>query len=333
MNDRNNSRTVFAIGECMVELSHSGGDDYRRSFAGDVYNTAVYLRRLAPADCNVEFVSAIGDDVLSQKMMNAWRNEDISTTHVTVLPDKTPGLYLIGTDEKGERRFSYWRSQSAARELTTALERIDTDTVRQGDYIYFSGVTIAILTEKHRALFFDFIKRAKSRGASIAFDPNFRPVLWESHAAAAASIMKAYGLSDIVLTGAEEEALLFERGPEVSELDELERIGIREAILKAGERGVFGANDGMRFHIPFTPAEIVVDTTAAGDAFAGAYLACRLRTKTPGEAAALATRVARIVVSSRGAVIDRRQFQSKMRKDPSLSNVFGGFNVTSDDSA
>lgn len=303
----------------MVEFSRTRDEEYRRSFAGDVFNTAVYLRRLAPANCSVEFVSAVGDDAMSVAMMSEWRNEDVSTNHVAVLPGKSPGLYVIDTDENGERFFSYWRSRSAARELTIVFKRMENFSFREGDYVYYSGITLAILSGEHRTLLFDFIKQARSAGVVIAFDPNFRSALWESHAAAAENTMKAYGLADIVLTGAEEEASLFGWGSEASELGELERIGVKEAILKAGKRGVFGANDGLRFHTPFAPAEKVIDTTAAGDSFAGAYLAFRLRGKSPEEATTLAVRVARIVVSSRGAIIDRRQLQVQMREDPLLS--------------
>ena len=305
----------------MVEFAPMSGDDYRRSFAGDVFNTAVYLKRLAPPGCAVEFVSAVGDDALSAAMMSAWRDEGVSTHHVAIIPGKSPGLYVIDTDDAGERRFSYWRGQSAARALTIALEQMDGDALRARDYVYYSGITLAILSEERRASLFDFINMAKSKGVIIAFDPNFRPALWESHDAAAQTTMKAYGLADIVLTGAEEESSLFGRGPEAPALDAFERIGVKEAILKAGERGVFGASNGEHFHIPFSPAEKVVDTTAAGDSFAGAYLAFRLRGKSAPEAAALSARIARAVVSSRGAIIDRRRFHAQLREDPLLAGA------------
>ncbi|WP_425408458.1 sugar kinase [Hyphococcus sp.] len=320
MNDRKHNNTIYALGECMVEFSCAGAEEYRRSFAGDVFNTAVYLNRLAPEGCAVEFVSAVGDDTISAAMLSAWREEGLFTKYVAILPGKAPGLYVIDTDDAGERCFSYWRSRSAARELTVSLKHIDGDVLQEGDYIYYSGITLAILNEERRSVLFDFVKKAKAKGVVIAFDPNFRPALWESHAAAAENTMKAYGLSDIVLTGADEEASLFGWGSEASELGELERIGVKEAILKAGERGVFGASNGERFHIPFNPAAKVVDTTAAGDSFAGAYLAFRLRGKTPAEATALSARVARIVVSSRGAIIARRELEAKMRQDPILSS-------------
>lgn len=168
MNEYGRDRTLYAIGECMVEFSPARKEEYQRSFAGDVYNAAVYLKRLAPPDCNVEFVSAAGDDALSTLMMQMWRGEGILTNHVAVLTGASPGLYVVDTDDTGERYFSYWRSQSAARELTIALKTIDKDALRQGDYIYYSGVTLAILSAEDRELLFDFIGAARLRGLEVS---------------------------------------------------------------------------------------------------------------------------------------------------------------------
>jgi 2-dehydro-3-deoxygluconokinase len=321
MTEAKRLKTIYAIGECMVEFSRTGDANYRRSFAGDVYNTAVYLRRLAPADCNVEFVSAVGDDTMSAAMMSTWRQEGISTNFVAVIPGKSPGLYVIDTDEKGERGFSYWRSQSAARQLSVSLAGLHSELLRDGDYIYFSGITLAILSENDRVRLLDLVRMARSAGVIIAFDPNFRPALWASRSVAVEFISRAYGLADIVLTGAEEEEFLFRRGSQETPLDALERHGVVEAVLKAAEKGVFGVAKGVHFHLPFVPAENVVDTTAAGDSFAGAYLAFRLRGKPPAEAAGLAASVARIVVSARGAILDKEYLRAQMTSHTALKSA------------
>ena len=49
----------------------------RRGFAGDAYNTAVYLKRSAP-DVEVSFLTATGDESLSDAMVATWRSEGIS---------------------------------------------------------------------------------------------------------------------------------------------------------------------------------------------------------------------------------------------------------------
>jgi 2-dehydro-3-deoxygluconokinase len=61
--------------------------------------------------------------------------------------------------------------------------------------------------------------------------------------------------------------------------------------------------DGPPLAVPVEPVARVLDTTAAGDSFAGAYLAARLQGATPSQAAAAGNRLAARVVQHPGAVI------------------------------
>src|SRR5262245_28263648 len=113
---------VACIGEFMIELRQAQGGQgagqngglYSRGYGGDTLNTAVYLSRLG---VDVDYVTALGDDALSDEMIAGWAAEGIGTKRVVRLPGKLPGLYLIQTDDKGERRFFHWRDSAAARSL------------------------------------------------------------------------------------------------------------------------------------------------------------------------------------------------------------------------
>src|SRR5436309_14397415 len=101
---------VACIGECMIELRQASGDQLSRVYGGDALNTAVYLARLGLA---VDYVTALGDDPISDEMVAGWAAEGVGTTRVARLPGKLPGLYMIQTDTAGERRFYHWRDSSA----------------------------------------------------------------------------------------------------------------------------------------------------------------------------------------------------------------------------
>src|SRR4030081_3304031 len=105
---------VASIGECMIELKQAGGGLYSRGYVGDTLNTAVYLARLGVA---VDYITALGDDTLSDEMVAGWAAEGVGTSRVSRLPGKLPGLYMIQTDDNGERRFLHWRESAAARSL------------------------------------------------------------------------------------------------------------------------------------------------------------------------------------------------------------------------
>src|SRR5262249_42921293 len=105
---------VASLGECMVELSPRPGGLYGLGFGGDTLNTAVYLARLGIA---VDYVTVMGDDSFSDRLVTAWAEEGVGTAMVARVPGRMPGLYVIETDDRGERRFHYWRDRAPAREL------------------------------------------------------------------------------------------------------------------------------------------------------------------------------------------------------------------------
>lgn len=67
---------------------------------------------------------------------------------VQTIRGKAPGLYMIHVDE-GERSFSYWCGQSAARDLANDRAALDL-AFASADALYFSGITLAILPPQGR---------------------------------------------------------------------------------------------------------------------------------------------------------------------------------------
>lgn len=110
---------LLCVGERMIEL-HSQSEKIVPGFAADIINFCIYLKRLSP-DSSPEFLSAAGQDSLSEKMISFLDGEGIGTILVSRVPDKTIGLYWIKTDPEGERTFTYWRSDSAARNLQRTI--------------------------------------------------------------------------------------------------------------------------------------------------------------------------------------------------------------------
>lgn len=71
------------------------------------------------------------------------RESGVNTQQVRIVPNRSVELYLI-TLNNGERSFTYWRGQSAARLLAQDKQAL-AHAMTQSDLIYFSGVTLAIL--------------------------------------------------------------------------------------------------------------------------------------------------------------------------------------------
>ncbi|WP_371807924.1 PfkB family carbohydrate kinase [Ruegeria sp. HKCCA0235A] len=134
---------ILAIGECMAEMAPTDAPStYQMGFAGDTFNTAWYLAQLTP-ETPLSYFTAVGDDAISSRMLGAMRESGVNTQQVRIVPNRSVGLYLI-TLNNGERSFTYWRGQSAARLLTQDKQAL-AHAMTQSDLIYFSGVTLAIL--------------------------------------------------------------------------------------------------------------------------------------------------------------------------------------------
>ncbi|MBR0800257.1 sugar kinase [Bradyrhizobium jicamae] len=296
---------VACIGECMIELRQAPGGQagglYTRFYGGDTLNTAVYLSRLG---VDVDYITALGDDALSDEMIAGWASEGIGTKRVARLPGKLPGLYLIQTDDRGERRFFHWRDSAAARSLMDLPETEDIlNSLASYDIVYLSAITLSILQEDGRERLMAALKRARLLGTRFAFDTNFRARGWPDLAVARSVFSGAFETADIVLASTEDLAPLF---PGESNTALLAAISSPEVVLKLAEPACilrFAGRSGEVRAEPLTKP--VVDTTAAGDSFAAAYLAARLGGAEPEDAARAGHRLAGVVICYPGAIVPR----------------------------
>ena len=286
----------------MVELRAVGADTFARSYAGDAYNTAVYLKRSLPA-AQVQFLTATGDDAMSKAMRRVWRVQEIDDALAFPVAGGRVGLYLIETDALGERSFQYWRKDSAASRWLALLEERGESLLHGADIVYFSGITLAILNPDERAAAIELLRRTRTHVGRIAFDPNVRLRLWQSPQVAAQTIRAAISVCDIALPSGDDLACLFGTDEPMRQIDRLMALGVSEVALTLGAAGCAIAAGEVRIQLPGQGVEPVIDTSGAGDAFNGVYLANRLLGNSPRESAQAALRVASRVITHAGAIV------------------------------
>lgn len=306
---------VVCLGECMIELRERPDGLLARAFGGDTLNTAVYLARLG---VGVDYATALGDDAHSEAMIRAWEEEGVGTGLVLRLPGRLPGLYLIQTDSKGERRFSYWRDQAPVRQLFEQAEtpRIEAGLTAAG-LVYLSGITLSLFRGAARERLFAVLEAVRARGGAVAFDSNFRPRGWPDAAEARAAYDRAIGLSTTVLAGVEDFTLLDGEATPEGLIARMRAAGVTEVVVKLAEPGCIVAPPGRETPVP-PPAPVKpVDTTGAGDSFAAAYLAARLGGASPEAAALAGHRLAGVVVQHPGAIIPREAMPAGTPGSPS----------------
>lgn len=294
--------SFVTIGECMIELSQRQGDLWQMGFAGDTFNTAWYARALLPVEKPVAYVTAIGDDPFSQKLHDTIAGAGVETDRIRAVPGRRPGLYAITLDG-AERTFTYWRGESAARQLADDAAWLD-HALADVELIYFTGVTLAILSPDARQRLLSALSQRRAAGARIAFDSNYRAVLWPDIKEARDVMAAALSICDFALPTFDDEALLFGDDTPEEAAKRMAALGAGEIVVKSGAEPCLVVAEGAHAHVPSRTPERVVDTTGAGDSFAGAYLSARLLGHQPLAAAELGHAVASRVVGVYGALAD-----------------------------
>ncbi len=298
---------LACLGEVMIELATLDANTAQIGVAGDTYNTAVYLRRLiASDDVGVSYVTALGDDPMSDRIVSHMQSHRIDTCCVDRLAGRAPGLYAIETDERGERSFSYWRDAAAARQLFQGQGRVDLAALEAFDLVYFSGISLAILPPQTRLSFLNALEGFRARGGLVAFDSNYRPRLWESREVAQELTEAAWQLADIALPSIDDEMALFGDVSELQAIERLRRYGARAGAVKRGELGpvALGPDSDGAAEQRFDVVRDVVDTTAAGDSFNAGWLAAFATGQETPACLASGHALASQVVQKKGAIVD-----------------------------
>ncbi len=304
-----------SIGECMVEMSHLEDDDYRMGYAGDTYNVALYAKRCAhPDKIHVDYITALGDDPYSQRMLDKWSAEGVCVDYVAKYANRLPGVYFITLDKSKDRHMYYYRSESPARNMFDGEEGSERcEKLLDFDALYFSGITLAVLTDESRDKFFDVLARAHQQGTVVAFDNNYRARLWDSVEQAREVYKKALAHVNVALPSFEDAKTLYNDKTPAGTAERFHEMGVNLAIVKQGDKGYLLSDGKNVEQFPAVKAQELVDTTCAGDSFNGAFLAKWLTGSRPAEAANFAAGLAATVVSHRGAIIskaDMREFLS-----------------------
>ena len=295
---------IALIGECMIELQEIEQGRTQQTFGGDPLNAAIYMARLGKyISVKVDYVTALGCDSFSDRMVAFWEAEGVGSDLVLREHGEMPGLYYIQLDERGERHFSYWRGQAAAKKCFE-YENSPEILAALGEYdvIYLSGISIAILNPASRIRLFKRLEQLAATGIRICLDYNYRPHLWSSLAAAREAFESILPYCDTVFVGLDE--LIAIHG--VSSLSDghnyLGTKGVRESVIRRGAEPCSIQVNGQYFEIEAEQGVDVVDTTAAGDSFSAAYLLARNSGYSVPQSAQVAHRMAAYVIVHKGAI-------------------------------
>lgn len=301
------TKRIAVIGECMIELSEKG-QDVSRGFGGDTLNTSVYIARHGSRRCPLGALRHCPwRRHVQQPDAFQLEKENVHTDLIQRMADKLPGLYYIETDPSGERTFYYWRNEAAARYWLLSAEADSLcQQLSQFDYLYLSGISIAILDAQSRQKLVALLAECRKNGGKVIFDNNYRPRLWKSREEAQSAYQDVLSQTDIAFLTLDDEDLLWGQVPYQDVISRTRALGVSEIVIKRGSDAcLVSLEDGSIEEVPAVklPKESVVDTTAAGDSFSAGYLSVRLLGGSATKAAERGHLTASTVIQYRGAII------------------------------
>ena len=261
---------ICSIGECMIEITNTYNNNFQQSFAGDTLNFCSYLNK---KNFNVDYLSSVGKSEINKDFFNLLKSKKISKKLIHIHPHNETGLYLIKNDKNGEKNFYYWRDNSAAKNYLNELNYKKLEIIlKKYHYIYFSGITLSIISKNKQKDFCNLIKKLKEYNVKIIFDLNIRIKRWPNKKHLNASINLFLPFIDI----------LFSTGEDIKNWKNNDNLSFFNKLIKSNKinHAIFRKNaslnyvilDDQIYKVANKVHKMIVDSSGAGDGYNAAYI-------------------------------------------------------------
>ncbi|WP_179468370.1 5-dehydro-2-deoxygluconokinase [Mycolicibacterium vinylchloridicum] len=259
---------VLAIGRSGVDiypLQVGVGLEHVESFGkflgGSAANVAVAVARLGD---RTALISGVGADPFGRYVRAELDRLGVDNRFVNIHPEYPTPVTFCEIFPPDDFPLYFYRKPSAP-DLQIAADEIDLDAVR-GARLYWSTVT-GLSEEPSRGAHFAAWE-ARGRAPLTVLDLDYRPMFWDSPAAASAQVQRALAHVTVAVGNREEcEIAVGETNPHKA-ADALLDLGVQLAIVKQGPRGVLGKTKSASVTVP--PVDVdVINGLGAGDSFGG----------------------------------------------------------------
>jgi len=261
---------VLCFGEALVDMlpdrrgrlrdcerfeAHSGGAPA---------NVAVGVARLG---LRAGFCGVVGEDEFGRLLERKLRAEGVETS-LRFSGEARTGVWFVALDRRGDRTFFSPNGTHGADKLL-ATSDVRRAPIGRARWLH-CGTSSHVLPAGQRALL-AAVRRARSLGVRISFDPNVRAHLWRDLRDLRSLCDRVFPSCDLVKLAREEsEACTGESDPRKAAAILVSR-GVELACITLGADGVYARQGDREFRVA-APRVRVVDTTGAGDGFVAGLL-------------------------------------------------------------
>ena len=258
---------ILSIGEILADMigqKVDGITTFKAFCGGAPFNLAVNAKRCG---AKVGFVGRVGNDVIGRFVLGEAQKAHLERLDIQI-DDKRNTTIAFVTLTDGERDFAFNRHD-------TADFNIDFDDI---DFLGYEDLNVVHLgslmlsEQKGRELAEKVANKASELGAKLSFDMNLRKDIYRDFEDAKRAYAPFVERADIIKFSDDE--LADYTG--ISDMDEAAKSVLKKdklLLVTHGKSGSAYYYNHMKGIVPSISGVKCVDTTGAGDAFFGAFLA------------------------------------------------------------
>lgn len=257
---------ILSIGEILADLIGSTINDtltFKAFCGGAPFNVAVGAKN---AGASVGFIGRVGNDVIGRFVEEQAKKAKLDYLDIQVDANRNTTLAFV-TLTDGERDFAFNRHDTA--DFNIDVNQIDFNKYKGLNILHLGSL---MLSEKNGRIFAKKIaKKAKNLGVKLSFDMNFRMDTYKDFEDAKKAYQPYVECADIIKFS-DDELKLYTGIDDVKTA--IERIYNKGQLflLTLGSKGSLYYYNGVMGEVS-TEKVKPIDTTGAGDAFFGTFLA------------------------------------------------------------
>lgn len=258
---------ILSVGEILADMigqKEDGVTTFKAFCGGAPFNLAVNAKQ---SGAKVGFVGRVGNDVIGRFVLCEAQKAHLDRLDIQIDAEcNTTIAFVTLTD--GERDFAFNRHDTA--DFNIDFDDIDFESYENLEIVHLGSLMLS--EQKGREFAEKIANKASELGAKLSFDMNFRKDIYKNFEDAKRAYAPFVECADIIKFSDDE--LADYTG--ISDMDEAAKSVLKKdklLLVTLGKSGSAYYYNDLKGIVPSISGVKCVDTTGAGDAFFGAFLA------------------------------------------------------------
>lgn len=258
---------ILSVGEILADMigqKEDGVTTFKAFCGGAPFNLAVNAKQ---SGAKVGFVGRVGNDVIGRFVLDEAQKAHLERLDIQIDAERNTTIAFV-TLTDGERDFAFNRHDTA--DFNIDFDDIDFLSYEDLNVVHLGSLMLS--EQKGRELAEKVANTASELGAKLSFDMNFRKDIYKNFEDAKRAYAPFVERADIIKFSDDELADF----TGISDMDEAAKSVLKKdklLLVTLGKSGSAYYYNHLKGIVPSISGVKCVDTTGAGDAFFGAFLA------------------------------------------------------------